>query len=136
MPDHEPAARAMVSGSRMRRLMSAAAPLCLCAAVLAALAGCAAYEAQTPAQRLYAVQSGYAAAVNEAAAYEARPRCTADGVDPAWCSDPQTVAALRRSDTAMYATLQAAKQAPTDASVTAAEAALRALRASLTEIAR
>lgn len=91
---------------------------------------------QTPQQRLYALQAGYTSAVQEMAAYEARPRCDSPGADRLMCSDPQAVEAMRRSDRVVFAALQAARAQPTEPAVSALAEALRALRASIPEIVR
>ena len=43
--------------------------------LLAALAACASLEAQTPAQRVFALKSDYRAVLALAVAYESLPRC-------------------------------------------------------------
>lgn len=107
------------------------------ALVAAALSGCASDSLpQTPAQRLYALEAAYSASVGEMASYEARPRCGSAGADPYSCSEPAAVAAMRRADDSIYPVLQAARQNPTDTTVSALDAALRTLRASLSEIAK
>lgn len=100
------------------------------------LSACAGVEAVTPAQQVYAAEAEYAAAVGQAATYEARPRCGADGADPAMCSDPRTVAALRHADDVAFAALQAARASPTPATTAALASALASFRTSLSEIAR
>lgn len=105
------------------------------ALALLPLGACATYEAQTPQQQIYAAQKQYTAAVLQAAAYEARPRCGSPGADPAMCSDPATLAALRRADSVVFPALQAARASPTQEAATALTAALAAFRASLSEIA-
>ena len=113
------------------------AVLLLAAALLLPLLGaCATLEAQTPQQRLYALQHQYLAAITEAAAYEARPRCGSAGAPELGCSDPATVAALRRADDATDAALQTARASPTDTTLTAAAAALNGFRAALLETTR
>lgn len=77
------------------------------ALLLPALGACASIEAETPAQRIFALQSDYNGLLAVAVAYESRPRC----VGPARldCSDAGAVAEIRKADNDAYAILRSAQ---------------------------
>lgn len=74
-----------------RRVLRLLAP-----GLLAALAACASLEAETPAQRVFALKSEYRAVLGLAVDYESLPRCPA--VTTPVCSEPAVVELLRRAD--------------------------------------
>lgn len=63
--------------------------------------------AKTPAQRVFAVQADYNAALNLALAYESLPRCSA--AITSGCSQPAVVTELRRADNVAYSAIKAAQ---------------------------
>ena len=75
----------------MRRFARLLAPW-----LLAALAACASLEAETPAQRVFALKSEYRAVLGLAVDYESLPRCP--GAATPVCSEPAVVELLRRAD--------------------------------------
>lgn len=81
----------------------------ICAAMFAValLSGCASQEAQTPAQRVYALQADYNAVLAVAVTYESQKRCTTTVI--AACSSVTVVNELRRGDDAARAALKAAQ---------------------------
>jgi len=84
----------------MRALIASTLALCL-------LSACTVVEAETPAQKAFALSSEYAAALTVAEGYEALPRCTAGVETP--CSDPDTVERIRKADKLAYAAVSAAQ---------------------------
>ncbi len=78
--------------------------------LLAALAACASLEAETPAQRVFALKSDYRAAlaVAVAVAYESLPRCPI--VTTPFCSEPGVVSLLRQADRQAELALDGAEQ--------------------------
>ncbi len=76
--------------------------------LLAALAACASLEAETPAQRVFALKSDYRAALAVAVAYESLPRCPI--VTTPFCSEPGVVSLLRQADRQAELALDGAEQ--------------------------
>ncbi len=76
--------------------------------LLAALAACASLEAETPAQRVFALKSDYRAALAVAVAYESLPRCPI--VTTSFCSEPGVVSLLRQADRRAELALNGAEQ--------------------------
>ena len=76
--------------------------------LLAALAACASLEAETPAQRVFALKSDYRAALAVAVAYESLPRCPI--VTTRFCSEPGVVSVLRQADRQAELALDGAEQ--------------------------
>ncbi len=76
--------------------------------LLAALAACASLEAETPAQRVFALKSDYRAALAVAVAYESLPRCPI--VTTPFCSEPGVVSVLRQADRQAELALDGAEQ--------------------------
>lgn len=109
-----------------------ASALAGCAAMLAALlmlGACASPVAETPAQRVYALQADYNAALAAAVAYESQPRCEQGETSLDACSEADVVAALRRADNHAFDALQAAQAAVREsAGAGAVETALIAAR--------
>lgn len=83
--------------------------LLIAAALALGLAGCATATsgAKTPAQRVFALQADYNAALNLAVAYESQPRCTP--VLTSGCSSLSIVVEIRRADDAAYAAVKGAQ---------------------------
>ena len=75
---------------------------------LAALAACAGLEAETPAQRVFALKSDYRAVLALAVEYESLPRCPV--VTSPRCSEPAVVALLRQADSQAELALDGAEQ--------------------------
>jgi hypothetical protein len=98
------AVRPQTSGKLRASVVAAAAAMALSLLMLAA---CASQVAETPAQRVYALQADYNAALAAAVAYESQPRCE----EGEWsgCSDPEAVAQIRRADDHAHDALQAAQ---------------------------
>ena len=96
------------------------------------LAACAsAVPNQTPASRLFAIQSDYTVLVGVAARYNELPRCERPEA-PTPCSRADAVRELRRADAAAAAALKAAQaivQRPGYDQVTASSAIATALQA-------
>lgn len=88
--------------------------LAACAAVALAVAACASTEANTPAQRVFAVKADYLTALQVAAGYERLPRCAAGQTIVDACSDAGAVAEIRRADLDAKAALDAAEEAVRD----------------------
>lgn len=89
----------------MKRFLLAA----LAALMLATpLAGCASRAAETPAQRVFAIQTEYNGALAVALAYESQPRCSETQPQP--CSDPAAVNEIRKADNDAWAALLAAQE--------------------------
>ncbi len=80
----------------------------LASSLLAALAACASPEAETPAQRVFALKSEYRAVLALAVAYESLPRCPL--VTTPVCSEPAVVALLRQADGRAEIALDGAEQ--------------------------
>jgi hypothetical protein len=102
----------------------------LLAGLLLVLAACA--TGQTPAQKVYAIQGNYNAALSIAVAYQKLPDCVEGG--PTLCKKDSVVEELQRADKVAYPVLQGAQEVvrdpgatATDQVVRAAEAAVRAL---------
>ncbi len=76
--------------------------------LLVALAACASLEAETPAQRVFALKSDYRAVLALAVAYESLPRCPVASAPP--CSEPGVVAGLRWADRRAEVALDGAEQ--------------------------
>ena len=87
-----------------RRLARPAAILLL----VGLAAGCASVEAETPAQRVYALKADYRAVLTVAVAYESLPRCAA--ARPRACSAPEVVDLLREADAKAAAALDGAER--------------------------
>lgn len=79
----------------------------LAIALVAILAACASTVAQTPQQRVFALQTEYNGVLTAAVAYESQPRCTA--VVTTKCSSTSIVAIIRKADIDAYAALKAAQ---------------------------
>lgn len=62
---------------------------------------------QTPAQRVYQIETNYAAALEIAVAYKKLPPCSVAAI----CSRPQIVKELQDADSVAYPALQAAQHA-------------------------
>ena len=78
-------------------------------AMVLALSACASRVAETPAQRVFALQSEYNAALEIALAYESLPRCTFD--EQAACSEVAVVETIRDADTFAFTAIEAAQNA-------------------------
>lgn len=92
--------------SRTRIIIGACA---LTFAVLS-LTACASRIAETRAQKIFALQSDYAAMLEAALAYESLPRCVDDMVDETPCSDPAVVATIRKADIVAFEAIGAARE--------------------------
>lgn len=98
------------------------------------LAACAGAPT-TPAQTIYDVESGYAAALAVAVAYKSLPPCAPAA--PVICSQPNVVAQLQKADDVAYQALTAAQNtvrtpgagANAQTAIVAAQQALQALTA-------
>ena len=75
------------------------------------LGACAVFQADTPAQKVFAIQADYNAVLAAAVAYESQPRC-AEGIgsDEQACSETSVVDALRRADDNAWIALRAAQE--------------------------
>ena len=105
--------------------------------LLVALAACVSLEAETPAQRIFALKSDYRAVLALAVAYESLPRCP--GATVPLCSGPAVVAELRRADRRAEVALDGAEQvvrspAASEGAVALALEAARAAVAALRQI--
>ena len=90
-----------------------AAPVLLLGLVLASgilLSGCATRIAETPAQKIFALQSDYAAVLELALAYESLPRCLEDVKADGPCSDSGVVEAIRKADTVANEAIRVARE--------------------------
>ena len=76
--------------------------------LLAALAACASLEAETPAQRVFALKAEYRAVLALAVDYESLPRCPVAPTPV--CSEPAVVDLLRRADGRAEIALDGAEQ--------------------------
>ncbi|MCG8597249.1 MAG: hypothetical protein MI785_23155 [Kiloniellales bacterium] len=76
--------------------------------LLAALAACASLEAETPAQRVFALKAEYRAVLALAVGYESLPRCPVAPTPV--CSEPAVVDLLRRADGRAEIALDGAEQ--------------------------
>lgn len=76
--------------------------------LLAALAACASLEAETPAQRVFALKSDYRAVLALAVEYESLPRCPV--VTTPVCSEPAVVSLLRHADSRAELAMDGAEQ--------------------------
>ena len=76
--------------------------------LLAALAACASLEAETPAQRAFALKSDYRVLLTLAVDYESLPRCRT--VTTPVCSESSVVELLRRADARAELALDEAEQ--------------------------
>jgi len=75
------------------------------------LGACAIFQADTPAQKVFAIQSDYNAVLAAAVAYESQPRCEEGiGSDEQACSETSVVDALRRTDDNAWIALRAAQE--------------------------
>jgi hypothetical protein len=74
------------------------------------LSGCASLIAETPAQRVYAIQADYNGPLAAAVKYESQPRCTEGQSQLEGCSDPEVVSAIRKADNDVNAAIQAAQK--------------------------
>lgn len=72
------------------------------------LVGCASRQAETPAQRVFALQADYNAMLAVAVAYESQPRCGPVVAPP--CSKAAVVDQLRRADDHAFDALQSAQR--------------------------
>jgi len=75
-----------------------------------ALGGCASRVAETPAQKIYALQADYAAMLEAALAYESLPRCVEDNSVPSPCSDSAIVEGIRKADIVAYEAIGTARE--------------------------
>lgn len=114
----------------MRRIL-----IVLC---LFGLSACATIEAQTPAQRVFALKSDYRAVLILAVTYESLPRCPEAPV----CSDPDVVELIQYADDKAAFALdgaeqvvrsEAASESTTSLAIEAAKKALDVLRQILIE---
>ena len=80
----------------------------LLAVLVAALAACASLEAETPAQRVFALKAEYRAVLALAVDYESLPRCPV--ADTPVCSEPAVVERLRGADRRAELALDGAEQ--------------------------
>ena len=80
----------------------------LASGLLALVAACASLEAETPAQRVFALKSEYRAVLALAVDYESLPRCPR-ATTPV-CSEPEVVDLLRRADSRAEVALDGAEQ--------------------------
>jgi len=84
-----------------------------------ALSGCASSVAETPAQRVYALQSEYAALLAAAVAYESQPRCIPPATSLTMaCSQEDWVLEIRTADNDAYTTIRAAQDVVRDPNTT------------------
>ena len=84
--------------------------LIVLAALAALLAGCASLIAETPAQRVYAIQADYNGPLAAAVAYESQPRCEDGQSQLDGCSDTKVVDLLRKADNDVNAAVRAAQK--------------------------
>lgn len=96
--------------------------LVLCILVVS-FAGCA-IQPSTPAQSVYALQSGYVGALTLAVKYKALPICGLP-TSPALCSDAVILQNLQKADDVAYIALQAAQTAVRNPGVTALETTIK-----------
>lgn len=96
------------------------------------LAGCASWQAETPAQRAYAAQSDYNAALAVALIYESLPRCP-EGVTSllAACSEAPVVEEIRKADNDAFNALERAKGIALSPSKDGFDLALQAANAAI-----
>ncbi|MDJ0944214.1 MAG: hypothetical protein QNJ30_12150 [Kiloniellales bacterium] len=80
----------------------------LASGLLALVAACASLEAETPAQRVFALKSEYRAVLALAVDYESLPRCPSETTPV--CSEPEVVELLRRADRRAELALDGAEQ--------------------------
>lgn len=71
------------------------------------LTGCASREAETPTQRVFALQADYNALLALAVAYESQPRCGPG--ERLGCSDADVVAEIRRADNHAFDAIRTAQ---------------------------
>ena len=90
--------------------------------LLAALAACPSLEAETPAQRVFALKAEYRAVLALAVDYESLPRCPA--VTTPVCSEPDVVELLRRADARASLALDGAEQVVRSPAASAGDLAL------------
>ena len=90
--------------------------------LLLALAACASLEAETPAQRVFALKAEYRAVLALAVDYESLPRCPA--VTTPVCSEPDAVELLRRADARAAFALDGAEQVVRSPAASAGDLAL------------
>ena len=75
------------------------------------LGACAVFKADTPAQRVFAIQADYNAVLAASVAYESQPRCPVGvGSDEQACSEISVVQAMRLADDNAYIALRAAQE--------------------------
>ena len=116
----------------MRRLRALIAP----AAVLLILAGCGVHGAETPAQRLYALQADFNLMQRAVLAYTERPDCTPPGIVVA-CARPPVRDRLRQAAAEALTALRTARTSlgrgdgAAGAALPLAAAALRRLAAEM-----
>jgi hypothetical protein len=102
----------------MFKLKSTVIALLLLASPLT-LTGCASTTAETPAQRVYALQSEYAALLAAAVAYESQPRCIPPQTSAtAPCSQADWVEEIRKADDDAYAAIREAQNIVRDPNTT------------------
>lgn len=114
----------------------------LCIAATMLVAACASVVAESPSQRVFALEADYASLLSAAETYESLPRC-APGDSTIACSDVHAVERIRQADNVAAAALDAAEATVRDpvvteggveAALTAAANALGALETILTEL--
>lgn len=81
----------------------------IAAAAALFLSGCAYLVAETPAQKVYAIQADYNGPLAAAVAYESQPRCVGLQTSIEGCSEVKVVEALRKADDDVNAALRAAQ---------------------------
>ncbi len=117
------------------RKMIAVTALLLLGGCQAASVATTTFDPSGAQKTVYAIKSGYAAALTVAVAYNEQPRC-GQPTSPRLCSDAGVVAAIRKADAATFATIDSAETAvrtlkdPTviGAAITAAQASLDAYK--------
>lgn len=82
-----------------------------CLAIAMLVAACASFEAETPAQRVFAAQADFNGPLAIVVAYESQPRCLEGQNALDGCSDLAVVAALRSAYLDAKAALSAAQTA-------------------------
>ena len=123
-----------MKGTNMTRYQPIGGPFFGLASVILVgfvLASCALPRAETPAQRLFALQADYVTVLTVAAEYESLPRCSAA---PPPCSTGAIVEKIRGADDIAFAAISVAKKAlgegdAVERSLAAASAAVAALSA-------
>lgn len=90
------------------------------------------FGAESPAQAIFAVKSGYATALKAAVAYKELLKCSE--VLKIVCSDPKVVAQIQKADLVAFQAISTAQAAADTLGGPAAQSAVGAARAALTAL--